>query len=59
MNTKIILVVVGEPNSTFSEILFKFFSSKKFKKIKKKNSVNRLQKFTYKTNEKTKIQTLF
>ena len=36
MNTKIIIVVVGEPNSTFSEILFKFFSSKNFRKIKKK-----------------------
>ncbi len=33
MNTKIILVVLGEPNSTFTEILFKFFKSKRFKKI--------------------------
>ena len=36
MNTKIILVVLGEPNSTFTEILFKFFKSKKFKKINQK-----------------------
>jgi len=36
MNTKFILVVLGEPNSTFSEILLKFFESKRFKKINKK-----------------------
>jgi len=36
MNIKTILVVMGEPNSTFSEILFKFFNSKNFKKMKKK-----------------------
>ena len=36
MNTKFILVVLGEPNSTFSEILLKFFESKIFKKINKK-----------------------
>ena len=36
MNTKIILIVLGEPNSTFSEILFKYFKSKKFKNNKKK-----------------------
>ena len=36
MNIKIILIVLGEPNSTFSEILFRFFCSKKFKKTKKK-----------------------
>ena len=36
MNTKIILIVLGEPNSTFSEILFKYFKSKKFKNIEKK-----------------------
>tara|TARA_A100001011_G_C14283093_1_gene832409 strand:+ start:401 stop:1378 length:978 start_codon:yes stop_codon:yes gene_type:complete len=34
--TKIILIVLGEPNSTFSELLFKFFNSIKFKRIKKK-----------------------
>ena len=37
MSSKIILVVLGEPNSTFSEILFKYFKSKKFKKNKKKS----------------------
>ena len=36
MNTKIILIVLGEPNSIFSEILFKYFETKKFKKLKKK-----------------------
>ncbi len=36
MNSKIILVVLGEPNSTFSEILFKFFKSSKFKNNKNK-----------------------
>ena len=36
MNIKIILIMMGEPNSTFSEILMKFFASKEFKRIKKK-----------------------
>ena len=36
MSTKLILIVHGEPNSTFSEILFKYFRSKKFKTSKKK-----------------------
>ena len=36
MNTKIILIVLGEPNSTFTEILMKFFKLKEFKKINKK-----------------------
>ena len=36
MNTKIILIVLGEPNSTFSEILFKYFKSKKFNSFNKK-----------------------
>ncbi len=36
MSTKIILIVLGEPNSTFSEVLFKYFKSKKFKKENKK-----------------------
>ena len=31
-----ILVILGEPNSVFSEILFKFFVSNKFKYFKKK-----------------------
>ena len=31
-----ILIILGEPQSTFSEILFKYFSSKQFKKNKKK-----------------------
>ncbi len=36
MNTKIILIILGEPNSTFSEILFKYFESKRFINNKKK-----------------------
>jgi len=36
MNINLILIALGEPNSTFSEILFKYFSSKDFKKNKKK-----------------------
>tara|TARA_Y100000590_G_C15711157_1_gene1010315 strand:+ start:450 stop:1415 length:966 start_codon:yes stop_codon:yes gene_type:complete len=35
MNSKKILVVLGEPNSTFSEVLFKYFKSKNFKRNKK------------------------
>ena len=31
-----IIIVLGEPNSTFSEILFKYFNSKEFFKNKKK-----------------------
>ena len=36
MNINFIVITLGEPNSTFSEILFKYFSSKNFKKINKK-----------------------
>ena len=36
MNTNTILVVLGEPNSTFLEVLFKYFKSYEFKKNKKK-----------------------
>ena len=32
MSTKTILIVLGEPNSTFSELLFKYFKSDLFKK---------------------------
>mgnify|MGYP001396531039 CR=1 FL=1 len=35
-----ILIVLGEPQSTFSEILFKYFISKEFLKSKKKNNFN-------------------
>jgi len=31
-----ILIILGEPHSTFSEILFKYFNSKEFSKNKKK-----------------------
>ncbi len=36
MNSNTILIVLGEPNSTFSEVLFKYFKSKDFKKNKNK-----------------------
>ena len=36
MSTKIILIVLGEPYSTFTEILMKYFNSDNFKKGKKK-----------------------
>ena len=36
MNIKAILIVLGEPNSTFSEVLFKYFNSNEYKKNKKK-----------------------
>ena len=32
MNTKFILIILGEPYSTFSEIIGKYFRSKRFKK---------------------------
>ena len=31
-----ILIILGEPQSTFSEILFKYFNSKEYSKNKKK-----------------------
>jgi len=43
-----ILIILGEPQSTFSEILFKYFNSKEFSKNKKKiiliGSVNLMRK---------------
>jgi len=36
MNINTIVISLGEPNSTFSEILFKFFHSNKFKRSNKK-----------------------
>tara|TARA_Y100000741_G_C18234917_1_gene551276 strand:+ start:380 stop:1342 length:963 start_codon:yes stop_codon:yes gene_type:complete len=36
MNSNIILIVLGEPNSTFLEVLFKYFISSDFKKNKKR-----------------------
>ena len=36
MNIKAILIVLGEPNSTFSEVLLKYFNSKSYKHNKKK-----------------------
>tara|TARA_Y100000816_G_C26049534_1_gene550176 strand:+ start:912 stop:1079 length:168 start_codon:yes stop_codon:yes gene_type:complete len=50
-----ILIVLGEPQSIFSEILFKYFSSKKFLKNKKKNNFNWKHKDITKTNKTIKI----
>ena len=36
MKSDIILIILGEPNSTFSEVLSKFFISNKFRNYKKK-----------------------
>ena len=36
MNIKKILIILGEPNSTFSEILLKYFNSSKFKNVSSK-----------------------
>ena len=36
MNIKIVFIILGEPSSIFSEILFKYFTSKQFDKNKKK-----------------------
>ena len=36
MNSNIILIVLGEPNSTFLEVLFKYFISSNFKKNNKR-----------------------
>ncbi len=36
MNIRGILIVLGEPNTTFSEVLLKYFNSDKYKKNKKK-----------------------
>ena len=42
MSIKVILIILGEPNSTFPEILFRYFKSNEFKRNKKKNSFSRL-----------------
>ena len=60
MSTKVILVVHGETNSTFSEILFKYFKSTSFKKNKnklvligcKKLIIKQMKKLKYKLNLK-------
>ena len=36
MNIKNILIILGEPNSTFSEILLKYFNSSNFKNVSSK-----------------------
>ena len=36
MKSNIILIILGEPNSTFTELLFKYFKSKNFKKNRNK-----------------------
>jgi len=53
MNINYIIIVLGEPYSTFSEILAKYFT--KNKKPKKKNYFNRKFKIIKKTIKKTKL----
>ena len=53
MNINYIIIVLGEPYSTFSEILGKYFT--KNKKQKKKNYFNRKFKIIKKTIKKTKL----
>ena len=38
MKIKFIIIILGEPNSVFSEIIGKYFT--KVKKLKKKNNFN-------------------
>ncbi len=40
MSTDKVLIVLGEPNSTFSEILIKYFKSSNYQRLKKKNYFN-------------------
>ena len=66
MSTKVILVVHGEPNSTFSEILFKYLKSTNFKKNKNKLVLigskklilkqMRVLKYKFQVNEITNIE---
>ncbi len=62
MNINTILIVMGEPNSTFSEILFKYFRSKKFKDLKKKivliGNKNLLSKQMKKLNYKLSLNSI-
>ena len=61
MNIKSILIVLGEPNTTFSEVLFKYLNSNQFKKNRKKiiligsrkllEAQMRILKFQMKLNE--------
>ncbi len=61
MNIKCILIVLGEPNTTFSEVLFKYFNSNQFKNNRKKiiligsrkllEAQMRILKFKMKLNE--------
>ena len=36
MNIKVVFIILGEPNSIFSEILLRYYTSRQFKKNKKK-----------------------
>ena len=58
MNINKVVIILGEPNSIFLEILFKFFKSKEFKYFKKtiiligsyNLSLNQMKKLNYKFN---------
>lgn len=58
MNTDTILIILGEPNSTFSEILFKYFKSATFKKNKKKIILVGCKKLLEKQMKKLKYNIL-
>ena len=56
MNINHILIVMTEPKSIFIEILFKYFTSKSFKKNKKKISIVGNISLIKKEIKKKKIQ---
>ncbi len=50
-----IIIILGEPQSVFSEILFKYLNQINSQKNKKKSSFDRKCKLIIKTDEKIKI----
>ena len=56
MNIKTILIVLGEPNSTFSEVLLKYFSSKFSKSNKSRIVLIGNKKLFYKQMRKLKYK---
>ena len=61
MNSEVILIVAGEPNSVFSEILFKTLNKVNFKKpivLICSNELLKLQKKKTKLQKKNKINKL-
>ena len=56
MNSNIILIVLGEPNSTFLEVLFKYFISSNFKKNNKRVVLIGNKRLIYKQMEYLKYK---